>query len=74
MCYIRSFRRLHTSIVDETTGDLYGHFVAGDPMIGLEYTIPTYAITDDVRSDLELDPYFHLRLQHWTRHYGFGQV
>ncbi|KAL8721480.1 MAG: hypothetical protein Q9181_007694 [Wetmoreana brouardii] len=43
-------------VVNATTGDIYGHIVAGDPVSGLAYIIPAFKVFDDIERCLGARP------------------
>ena len=40
----------------DSAGQLFGHIVAGDPMLGLAFIIPAYKIFDDIKSRFGEEP------------------
>ena len=42
--------------VVDSAGQLFGHIVAGDPMLGLAFIIPAYKIFDDIKSRFGEEP------------------
>ena len=40
----------------DNAGQLFGHIVAGDPMLGLAFIIPAYKIFDDIKSRFGEEP------------------
>ena len=42
--------------VVDSAGQLYGHIVAGDPMLGLAFIIPAYRIFEDIKSRFGEEP------------------
>jgi hypothetical protein len=43
-------------VVDATTGEIYGHIVAGDPTSSLAYIIPAYKVFDDIKRRHGIEP------------------
>jgi len=43
-------------VVDATTGEIYGHIVAGDPMSSLAFIIPAYKVFDDIKKRHGIEP------------------